>query len=252
MWIRSGSDFSHESRKLRRLPLGLRNLECNWQAPQSTASIKKLPRFGKRFDEYYWHDGWLVQRPLCQPWKEKKCVISRTCSNKTPCARFRFVTDFMTSHVAGFLTADKSFQAHPVFSDRKDRWAVAILICGVALMFWKVLFASRMLFYRDILNQSYPTARLIHEICRRGFLPYWNPYLNFGQPILENPNSLFFYPSTLLVVLLSVDLGYTLHFVLHFMLAAVGTYCLARRWQQSYVAAFFAACFFVFSGPVLS
>jgi len=138
------------------------------------------------------------------------------------------------------------------FPDRKDGYALALLAGAVALMFWKILFTSQMLFYRDILNQSYPLARLIHEICRSGSLPYWNPYLNFGQPILANPNSLFFYPTTLLIVLLPVNLAYTLHFVLHFLLAAAGTYWLARRWRQSHWAAFFAALFFVFSGPVLS
>ncbi len=138
------------------------------------------------------------------------------------------------------------------FPDRRDYYALAILAAAVVLMFWKVLFTSQMLFYRDILNQSYPLARLIHEICRSGSLPYWNPYLNFGQPILENPNALFFYPTTLLIVLLPVRLAFQLHFVLHFLLAAVGTYWLARRWRQSHLAAFFAALFFVFSGPVLS
>ncbi len=142
--------------------------------------------------------------------------------------------------------------ANAPFPDRKDYYALAILVAAVALMFWKVLFASQMLFYRDILNQSYPLARLIHQICRSGSIPYWNPYLNFGQPILEDPNALFFYPTTLLIVLLPVRLAFQLHFVLHFMLAGVGAYWLARRWQQSHLAAFFAALIFVFSGPVLS
>lgn len=138
------------------------------------------------------------------------------------------------------------------FPDRYDYYALALLAAAVVLMFWKVLFASQMLFYRDILNQSYPLARLIHQICRSGSLPYWNPYLNFGQPILENPNALVFYPTTLLIVLLPVRLAFQLHFVLHFLLAVIGAYCLARRWRQSHLAAFFAALFFVFSGPVLS
>jgi hypothetical protein len=138
------------------------------------------------------------------------------------------------------------------FPDRQDLFALAVLAAAVALMFWKVLFTSQILFYRDILNQSYPLARLIHEICRSGSVPYWNPYLNFGQPILEDPNALFFYPTTVLIVLLPVRLAFQLHFVLHFMLAAVGAYWLARRWRQSHLAAFFVALFFVFSGPVLS
>lgn len=144
------------------------------------------------------------------------------------------------------------FRAAKAFPDRRDIYALAILLGAVVLMFWQVLFTSRMLFYRDILNQSYPLARLIHEICRSGSLPYWNSFLNFGQPILENPNSLFFYPTTLLIILLPVRVAFQLHFVLHFMLAAAGAYWLARRWRQSHLAAFFAALFFVFSGPVLS
>ena len=149
-------------------------------------------------------------------------------------------------------TPEIPFTEAAPFPDSRDYYALAILAAAVALMFWKVLFASQMLFYRDILNQSYPLARLIHQICRSGHLPWWNPYLNFGQPILENPNALFFYPTTLLIVLLPVRLAFQLHFVLHFLLAAVGAYWLARRWRQSHLAAFFAALFFVFSGPVLS
>jgi len=172
---------------------------------------------------------------------------------RKPGACFRFVAASMTtSLLATPLEQENDLCAGSIFPDRRDLWALVLLACSVALMFWKVLFTSQMLFYRDILNQSYPQARLIHEICRNGSLPYWNPYLNFGQPILENPNALFFYPTTLLIVLLPVGIAYCLHFILHFVLAAAGTYCLARRWRQSHVAAFFAALFFVFSGPVLS
>jgi hypothetical protein len=109
-----------------------------------------------------------------------------------------------------------------------------------------------MFFYRDICSYTYPTTQLIRELCRQGSLPYWNPYLNYGQPVLANPNLLFFYPYTLLIILLPFDLTYTLHFVVHFALAGIGTYLLARVWGQSYSAAFFAAFVFAFSGPVLS
>src|SRR5262249_38820533 len=93
---------------------------------------------------------------------------------------------------------------------------------------------------------------LIRDLCHRGILPYWNPYLNYGQPVLGNPNLLFFYPSTLAILALPFDFAYSMHYVLHFALAAAGMYVLARVWGQSRVAAFIAACFFIFSGPVLS
>ena len=133
-----------------------------------------------------------------------------------------------------------------------DFWVMALLVASLAGMFWRVVFTSAMFFYRDIYNYTYPSARFIHELCRQGFLPYWNPYLNYGQPVLANPNLLFFYPYTLLIVLLPVEAAYTLHFLGHFALAGIGTYLLARVWGQTRSAAFFAAFVFMFSGPVLS
>ena len=135
---------------------------------------------------------------------------------------------------------------------RSDVLPVAILLGCVLAMFWKVVFTPAMFFYRDVYNYSYPHARFIQEACRHGFLPYWNPYLNYGEPVLANPNFLFFYPSTLLLIALPIALGYTLHYVLAFMLAAAGTYGLARRWGLSRAAAFFAGFVFTFSGPMLS
>ena len=135
---------------------------------------------------------------------------------------------------------------------RADLGAVLVLIASLVGMFWKVIFTSAVFFYRDLYNYTYPSARFIHDLCRQGFLPYWNPYLNYGQAVLANPNLLFFYPFTLLIVLLPIDAAFTLHFLFHFALAGLGTYVLARVWGQTRVGAFFAAFVFIFSGPVLS
>jgi hypothetical protein len=136
--------------------------------------------------------------------------------------------------------------------DRIDLALAAILALGLLALFWKVMFTPSMLFFRDISNYTYPCARFIQQMCRHGELPYWNPYLNYGQPLLENPNVLFFYPSTLFIILLPTDLAYPLHYVIHFALAGIGAFLLARRWGQSRPAAFFAGFAFAFSGPLLS
>jgi hypothetical protein len=133
-----------------------------------------------------------------------------------------------------------------------DTLAIALLVGCLVALFWKPLFTSSRLFYRDIYNYTYPIARLIRASCRQGVLPYWNPFLNYGQPLLANPNYLFFYPYTALIILLPLKIAYTLFYVFHFALAGVGTYLLARRWRQSRSAAFLAAFIFTFSGPVLS
>jgi len=135
---------------------------------------------------------------------------------------------------------------------RRDSTVVVFLLACLVALFWRVLFTSDMFFYRDVYDYSYPHALFIHDALRHGSLPYWNPMLNYGEPVLANPNFLFFYPDTLLIALLPVNLAYTLHYILHFALAAIGTYVLLRQWNRSRLAAFFAAFSFTFSGPVLS
>ncbi len=164
---------------------------------------------------------------------------------------------FMAKFPSADAFANSAHQAEngglrPFSLDRRDAAAIALLVACLAAMFWRVLFTPAMFFYRDVFNYSFPHAQFIHELCRSGQLPYWNPYLNFGEPVLANPNFLFFYPSTLFLILLPPALAYTLHYVLHFAIAGAGTYLLARQWRQSRVAAFLAAFFFAFSGPVLS
>jgi hypothetical protein len=134
----------------------------------------------------------------------------------------------------------------------RDLAMTMLLAACVIALFWRVCFTHAMFFYRDVFNYTYPSARLVHELCRQWHLPYWNPYVNYGQELLANPNFLFFYPSTLAIVLLPVDFAYTMHYVFHFILGAVGVYWLGRRWCQSRAAALAGALFFVLSGPVLS
>ena len=148
-------------------------------------------------------------------------------------------------------TSDPSLKVSPPL-DRVDLALAAILALGSLAMLWKVIFTPSMLFIRDVFNYTYPSTRFIHEMCRHGALPYWNPYLNYGQPLLENPNLLFFYPYTLFIILLPINLAYPLSYVVHFALAGIGTFLLARRWGQSRRAAFFAGFVFAFSGPLLS
>ena len=147
--------------------------------------------------------------------------------------------------------SDSCLKAKPPLG-RVDWALAAILALGALGMFWKVIFTPSMLFIRDVFNYTYPSTRFIQEMCRHGALPYWNPYLNYGQPLLENPNLLFFYPYTLFIILLPIDFAYPLFYVVHFALAGVGAFLLTRRWGQSRPAAFFAGFVFAFSGPLLS
>src|SRR5580698_9858502 len=135
---------------------------------------------------------------------------------------------------------------------RADALPLAALAGILILIFWRVLFAGQLFFYRDVFSYTYPRSLFVRATLHGGHLPYWNPYFSFGEPALANPNYLFFYPSTLLIALLPTGLAYSLHYVLSFAWAALGAYLLARRWDQSRLAAFSAAAIFAFSGPLLS
>lgn len=136
--------------------------------------------------------------------------------------------------------------------ERHDILPIVIICAVVVAMFWRIVFTSDKLFFRDIFNFSYPLARFVHDTVRQGQLPYWNPYYNWGQHVLSDPNAMFFYPSTLFIALLPVNFAFAMHFVFHFAWAGVGTYVLARRWGQRRDAALFAALFFALSGPLVS
>ncbi len=135
---------------------------------------------------------------------------------------------------------------------RRDLVPLGVLLALLIALFWRVLFTSDMFFYRDVFAYTFPRAEFVRRTLRSGHLPLWNPAFSFGEPALANPNYLFFYPSTLLLILLPAGYAYCLHYVLHWALGGLGAYGLARRWDQSRLAAFFAAAAFTFSGPVLS
>lgn len=145
-----------------------------------------------------------------------------------------------------------SVDHHAPALGRHDVLPVAGFVAIVIAMFWRVLFTSGMFFYRDVFNYSFPRAEFIRHALLHDYLPYWNPHFSFGEPVLANPNFLFFYPSTLLLVVLPAGYAYCLHYVIHFALAGIGTYWLARRWDASRLGAFFAACVFGLGGPLLS
>jgi hypothetical protein len=95
-------------------------------------------------------------------------------------------------------------------------------------LFGPVLSPYRALANRDITPFHLPLRTAFRELAAFG-LPYWNPWLHGGQPILSNPNYGSFYPPSWLV--LAVPPHYTLSLlaVLHAALAFAGASWLARR-----------------------
>src|SRR2546426_3143781 len=122
----------------------------------------------------------------------------------------------------------------------------------VAAMFWRHLFTADVLFFRDVSFAHFPRAVELRAMVRAGWLPLWNPFEHFGEPVAANPNYLLFYPTSWLVWVLPAAYGFKLHFVLHFFLLAAGSFLLARRAGLGPLACWTAGALFVFSGPIVS
>ncbi len=123
---------------------------------------------------------------------------------------------------------------------------------SVAAVFWRHLFTSDVLFFRDVTFAHYPRAMELRALMHAGLLPLWNPFEHFGEPVVVNPNYLLFYPTTWLTWVLPPAYGFKLHFVLHFFLLAAGSFLLARRIGLKPLGCYVAGALFVFSGPAMS
>src|SRR5262245_41622533 len=118
----------------------------------------------------------------------------------------------------------------------------------IAALFGPAVFSDRSFAIRDAGHFYYP---LFAWCCREwaaGSVPLWNPYENCGLPVLADTTSSVFYPGKLLF-LLPVDfaLRYKTYIILHVVLAAAGSYGLARAWKASPYAAALAAIAYTFS-----
>ena len=134
----------------------------------------------------------------------------------------------------------------------KQGWAtLAIVAIPLAALFGPALIGDRTFAMRDAAHFYYP---LFEWCCREwsaGRVPLWNPYENCGLPVLADTTSSIFYPGKL-VFLLPADfaLRYKLYVVMHVVLAAAGSYWLARAWKASCFAAGAAAIAYACGGSV--
>jgi len=135
---------------------------------------------------------------------------------------------------------------------RQDALWMGVLVGLNVVFFADVLFTNQTFFARDVSTFHYPLKKLVTEAYARGEWPLWNPYVQLGQPLLANPNSMAVYPGQLLFHILPFSWAFELHFVIHCALAGLGTFRLARKLSLSLQAAFLSAVIYNFSGVALS
>lgn len=139
------------------------------------------------------------------------------------------------------------------FVIRHSNYVICLLVLlPVAALFGPVFFSDRSFAMRDAAHFYHPLFEWTAREWGRGRIPLWNPDENCGIPIVADASSSVFYPGKLLFALpLDFDLKYKLYVIGHVILAAAGSYLLARHWKTSQMAAGVAALAYACGGNVV-
>ena len=131
------------------------------------------------------------------------------------------------------------------------RFALSLLVLIIGF-FPEIVFGAKTFVFRDYALFGYPLAHYNREAFWRGEIPLWNPLSNCGIPYVAQWNTMFFYPLSLVYLLLPMPWSLGWFCLLHLFLAGLGMYCLACRWTNNRLAASVAGIAFAFSGLTLS
>ena len=139
-----------------------------------------------------------------------------------------------------------------------SHWTKSILPLLVILVlwllfFWPMMAGQEIAGYRDSGYLYYPMFRWIDQEIAAGNFPLWMPFDDSGFPLLADGTSSMLYPGKLVFHLrfLSFPSRYGIYLAMHVLLAALGTFWLARTLKACPWGACVAAISFAFGGSLL-
>ena len=106
-----------------------------------------------------------------------------------------------------------------------------LLAVFVGVLYYPLLFTNRVLATGDILLYFYPYRDFVASALRSGQIPFWNPYLFAGAPLLANPQAAVLYPLHWPLVWLTATQQVYWSAALHTWLLGYGGYWLLRVWR---------------------
>lgn len=142
---------------------------------------------------------------------------------------------------------------------RRSWWRdvlAAVLLAGFVLtLYAQLLFTNRVLTGGDIQLYFYPYWEYVGATLRAGRLPFWNPYLFLGAPLLANPQVAALYPlhwPFFAAGGLGLPVTQQIYWsaALHTWLLGLGGYTLLRRWRYPGAAALLTGIVLAGSGFV--
>ena len=143
-----------------------------------------------------------------------------------------------------------------MIQDRRHplRWLPGILLLLTLAGIFLPLISGKGLAFRDTAHFYSPSFSWQARQWRDGSVPLWNDQEGLGSDVVGDGSSSVFYPGKILLVALPCAWAtrLNLYILAHLLLAAAGSYRLARAWNLERAAACLAAAAYSLSGPVLS
>ncbi len=124
---------------------------------------------------------------------------------------------------------------------------ILLLAVGLTMWFWLDLWLGGGLIGGDIYTYFMPQKSFYADSLHAGVIPFWNPLVGHGYPVVAESQTGVFYPPNLLFYrLFDVNTAYNLIHLSHYILAFVASFAVAREFGLSVSASILAALVFVY------
>jgi len=112
------------------------------------------------------------------------------------------------------------------------------------------IFFTPDVYLSDLIHLNYSLKYLLSQSLQKNELPWWEPRVGSGYPIIaESQIGAFFLPNLIAFRFLPFSSGFRLIFPLTFFITGLGIYFLFNHFNKSKLASFFGSVFFIFSIP---
>jgi hypothetical protein len=137
-------------------------------------------------------------------------------------------------------------------SVRKRIFTAAVLILMPLIYFYPAVIGKTTLAPGDGWTQILGIRVLIGEMIKNGQLPFWNPFIFSGMPLMASIQPGALYPPSWLFAVLSPQVAMNMMVITTYHIALIGTYLYARRIGCNRVGSMIAGIAFAFGGYMVS
>ncbi len=136
----------------------------------------------------------------------------------------------------------------------KEITSIIILCILLTLPLGKLIYENKdKTLGSDVVSFFISTNYIQKDAIKKGEIPLWNPYLFCGVPFIANPQTNFFYLSTLLIALApNIWFGIRVSIFIHALIAGILMYILCRTLKYNHIISLICGLIFVLNGSYIS